>query len=400
MERVFEISQRLVRSVQLKHKRYLYKRICWQDRLIFIKGQRGVGKTTLLLQHIRETFPEGAPCALYVSLDNIWFNDNSIVDLADFHYKHGGTHLFLDEVHRYPSKKWEQEIKNIYDSYPDYNIVFTGSSLLQINHSVGDLSRRMVEYEMEGLSFREYLEFTDVVDIEPLSLTDLLASHQELETKIVSKVKILPLFDKYIKMGYYPFFLDSSEFSYGQRVERLVSTVIDIDVPAVENIEYESLVKMKRLLVILSEKAPFVPNIESLSRELQVTRNQLMRLLGLLSEGKIMRQVFESTKNTKNAAKPAKLLFNNTSVMTGLGLNPDTGTARETFAASMLAQAHDVKMAPAGDFLIDGKYTVEVGGKSKKFAQIADLPDSYIAADGIETAFGNRLPLWTLGMLY
>ena len=400
MERIFEISERLINSVSLKHKRYIYDRICWSDRLIFIKGQRGVGKTTLLKQHIKEAFNEGSPQPLYVSLDNLWFNGNSIVDLADYHYKHGGTHLFIDEVHRYPNKRWEQEIKNIYDSYPEYHIVFTGSSLLEINNRVGDLSRRMVEYEMSGLSFREYMEFTDTIALKPLPLTELLTSHREIASKIISEIKVLPLFQKYIHGGYYPFFLESSEFSYNQRVERLVSAVIDLDIPAVENIEYESLQKMKRLLVILAEKAPFVPNIDSLAKEIKVTRNQLLKLLGLLSDGDIMRQIFDATKNPKNAAKPAKLLFNNTSIMSGLGLNPDTGTARETFAVSMLAEAHNVKLAQAGDFLIDDKYIIEVGGKSKKFDQIADIPDSFIVADGIETAFGNRIPLWMFGLLY
>lgn len=400
MDRIFEISSRLIKEVEMKHFRFLLDKIAWEDRLIFIKGARGVGKTTLLLQHIKQTFDPASENALYASLDNLWFNDHTIIDLADYHYKHGGTHLFLDEVHRYPSENWQQEIKNIYDSYPGYNIVFTGSSLLEIDNRIGDLSRRVVCYEMPGLSFREYLGFRDILDYKKVSLEEIISAHRPLANEITTDLKILPLFEEYMAKGYYPFFLHSSEFSYSQRVERIVSAVIDLDIPSIVNIEYETLQKMKRLLVILSSLAPFVPNIENLSKKLKVSRNQLIKLISLLSEGKIMRQLFDASKNPQNASKPAKLLFDNTSIMTGLGLSPDTGTARETFMVSMLADEHKVSIPKNGDFLVDGKILFEVGGKKKKFDQIKDIPDSYVAADQVEIGFGNKIPLWLFGFLY
>jgi len=398
MQRIFEISARLSSKVETGLHRYLYNQIEWSDRMIMIKGARGVGKTTMMLQRIREA--GAADMYLYVSLDHLWFNEHSIIELADYHYKHGGTHIFIDEVHRYPRHNWEQELKNIYDSYPDYNIVFTGSSLLQLNSGVADLSRRLAVYELRGLSFREYLHFKGIADFPPCSLGQILANHMPLAAATAAGIKVLGEFEKYLTQGFYPFFMGSSAITYAQRVERLVLSVIDLDIPSVANVEYETLLKLKKLIVILSEQVPFVPNITKLSKDVGVTRNQLMKLLGLLSEAAILRSLYDPSTQPKSAAKPGKILFDNPSVMQAIGMTHHVGTLRESFLASMLSSAGKVYVAPKGDFLVDRKYTFEVGGKGKGFSQIAAEPDSYVVADDIETGLGNKIPLWLFGFLY
>lgn len=396
MERIYEISARLIESLDAPLHRYLYDAIVWSDRLIMIKGARGVGKTTMMKQRCKENGEKG----VYASLDQLFFNDHTIVELADYHYKHGGTHLYLDEVHRYPRPNWEQELKNIYDSYPDLRVVFTGSSLLQLNSKIADLSRRVAVYELRGLSFREYLNFTGNYGLSPVTLSDILSNHRALASKITSSIRVIGEFEKYLKMGYYPFFMDSSEFTYAQRVERLVLSVIDIDIPAVTAIEYETQLKLKKLLVVLAEQVPFVPNMTNLSRDVEVTRNQLMKFFTLLSEGAILRTLMDATTQPKRASKPEKILFDNPSVMQALGIINKAGTVRESYVASMLSYTGKLFAAKEGDFLLDRTYLFEVGGKGKGFSQIADKPNSYVISDNIETGIGNKIPMWLLGFLY
>lgn len=396
MERIYEISHRLVADLNTPHYRYLYHRIAWDDRLIMIKGARGVGKTTILYQQCKEKGEKG----LYASLDQLFFNDHTIVDLADYHYKHGGTHLYLDEVHLYPRPNWEQELKNIYDSYPGFHVVFTGSSLLRLNSKIADLSRRIATYELRGLSFREYLNFTGGYDLEAVSLHDILTSHATLAAGIVSRIKVIGEFEKYLKKGYYPFFMDTSDITYSQRVERIVLTVIETDIPAVTDIEYETQIKLKKLLVYLADKIPFVPNITKLGQEIGVSRNQLMKFFALLNEGSIIRLLNDDANTTKGVAKPDKILFDNPSIMQALGIFNKIGTVRESFVAAMLSAVGKIFAAKEGDFLLDRKYLFEVGGKGKGFSQIADKPDSYVIADDIETGFGHKIPMWLFGFLY
>ncbi|MDE6240671.1 MAG: AAA family ATPase [Muribaculaceae bacterium] len=377
-------------------RRYLYDKIAWSDRLIMIKGARGVGKTTIMLQQCKEQGDKG----VYASLDQLFFNDHTIVEFADYHYKHGGTHLYLDEVHLYPRSNWEQELKNIYDSYPALHIVLTGSSLLHLNSKIADLSRRVAVYDLRGLSFREYLNFTGNYGLAPINLPNLLNDHRSLASNISSQIRVIGEFEKYLKKGYYPFFLDSSEITYDQRVERLVLSVIDIDIPAITSIEYETQLKLKKLLVVLADQVPFVPNMTNLSRDIGVTRNQLMKFFTLLSEGAILRTLMDSTTQPKQAAKPEKILFDNPSVMQALGIVNKVGTARESFVGSMLSSEGQLFVPKDGDFLLNRQYLFEVGGKSKGFSQIADLPDSYVIADNIEIGFGNKIPIWLLGFLY
>lgn len=396
MWRIYEISNRLINNLDTSHYRYLYQDIAWNDRLIMIKGARGVGKTTMLYQQCREHGEKG----VYASLDQLFFNDHTIVELADYHYKHGGTHLYLDEVHLYPRHNWEQELKNIYDSYPGFHVVFTSSSLLRLNSKIADLSRRIAIYDMQGLSFREYLNFIGDYGFEKISLHDILKNHTILSSRIASKVKVVAEFEKYLKKGYYPFFMDTSDITYSQRVERMVLTVIDTDIPAITDIEYETQLKLKKLLVLLADMVPFVPNMTKLGKEIGVARNQLMRLFSLLNDGAILRTLNDEASTAKSVAKPGKILFDNPSVMQALGIFNKIGTVRESYVASMLSAWGKVHAAKEGDFFLDRTYLFEVGGKGKGFSQIADKPYSYVIADDIETGFGNKIPMWLIGFLY
>ena len=378
--------------------RYLYGAIDWSERLIGIKGSRGVGKTTMLLQHIRKTFPERSQ-AFYVSLDNIWFSSRSLTELVEYLYTHGVKYVFLDEVHRYP--QWVREIKNIYDSYPKLHIVFTGSSLLEIDNAQADLSRRVRMYHLYGLSFREYLELNNVATFPSLSLEGIIAKHERLAAEITSQITVLPHFEQYMQRGYYPFFVEtSSTESYWERLQRVISTIIENDIPAVEKVEYETLLKVKQLLMLLAQMVPFTLNVSSLCEKISVTRNQLIRLLKLLEKASLIRQLRSDTKGLKAIGKPDKILFDNPNVMHALGENADIGTVRETFFAMSMAQSHQIQQPKQGDLLVDGTYLFEVGGKEKGYGQIRNVENSFVVADGVEVGFGNKIPLWLLGFLY
>lgn len=398
METLFLAYNRRLEETECKFLRYLYSHIEWDERLIGIKGARGVGKTTMLLQHIKLTFPDRTK-AFYVSLDNIWFSTHTLMELTEYLYTHGVTHLFLDEVHRYGN--WIQQIKNIYDSYPKLHIVFTGSSLLEIDHAEADLSRRIRMYHLQGLSFREYLAINGIADLPAITFDGILIQHQQISSEIAAKLKVIPYFEQYTKMGYYPFHLEvSSAESYYERVQQVIATIIENDIPAVENIEYETLQKAKRLLVLLAQTAPFTLNISSLCDALSTTRNQLIRLLSLLHRSALLRLLYSDGKGLKSLGKPQKILFNNPNLMQALVSAADIGTVRESLFAAMMAHSHTIQYPQQGDLLVDNKYLFEIGGKNKGYSQIKDIPYSYVVADELEIGFGNKIPLWLFGLLY
>lgn len=389
--------KRLLSETSNDFRRFLYSEIDWAQHLIGIKGQRGVGKTTMMLQRIKDTDPNGEH-SFYTSLDNIWFADNSLIDLAEEMVKRGVSHLYLDEVHRLQG--WEQQIKNLYDSYPELHVVFTSSSLLVIDHSIGDLSRRVSMHTLPGLSFREYLAFEKHTDTEPLSLSDILYKHETIAPSISSVINVVPLFKKYMEKGYYPFFKSMRLNDYYSRLEQTVSTVIETDIPAVETkIDYETLIKAKRLVVIIASSLPYIPNISSLAGVMGTNRSQLLKLLDLLDRAGIIRQLYTSVKGPKSLVKPQKILLDNSSLMYSLEA-PMIGAARESTFASLLSYGHNVGFAKDGDFIVDGRYLFEIGGKGKGFAQIRNIPDSFVVADDIELGFGNKIPLWLFGFLY
>lgn len=402
MENLIRTSQRLVNLIDTSTHRYLFNHISWDSRQVMIKGARGVGKTTMLLQRIKEQFGLSEK-ALYASCDNMWFTDNRIIDLVEWHEAHGGTHLFLDEIHLYEGN-WHRELKNIYDSFPNYHVVFTGSSIIHLDAALADLSRRCIPYRLYGLSFREWLKFMNIADIGAIPLEELLTQHGQLAWSIINRIgnnKILPLFNQYLGKGYYPYFkTDSKLGDYYGRVERSVDTTIMRDLPAAERIEYETLYKLRKLLYIISSEVPFSLNVQALSQKIQVARNTVVRMFGLLDKGAVLRSIHSGWHSPKSIAKPEKVLFDNTDIMAALSNMNEIGTVRETFVASMLAPNHKLAESPAGDLMVDERLLFEIGGKNKNFSQIADIPDSYVIADDIETGLGNKIPLWLMGFLY
>ena len=397
MDILIQRFKKLLSCVKTDIHRFIYHEIDWDQPLIGIKGQRGVGKTTIMLQRIKEADPTGAK-SFYASLDNLWFAEHSLIDLAEDLIKRGVTNLYLDEVHRFPG--WERQIKNIYDSYPELHIVFTGSSLLVIDYSIGDLSRRASMYNLPGLSFREFLMFEGLESFKKLTLADILYSHETIAASMSSKFDVLSYFRKYISKGYYPFYKSMRIEDYYGRLEQTLSTVVDSDIPAVENrIDYETLIKAKRLIGIIAASQPYQPNMSTLAGLMATTRNQLLKLFELLDRAGIIRQIFTVTSSPKSLAKPQKILLNNTSLMCALR-SPKIGTERECAFASLLSVNHTVGFARQGDFIIDDRYLFEIGGRNKGFAQIKNIPDSFVAADDIEFGFGNKIPLWLFGFLY
>ncbi|MBQ7663721.1 MAG: ATP-binding protein [Bacteroidaceae bacterium] len=397
MDRIFKTYGRLLAETDLSFTRYLYDKINWDNKLIVIKGAKGVGKTTMLLQHILKNFPYKQK-ALYVSLDHIWFAQNSILDLAEYHYTHGGTHLFLDEIHKY--KGWQQEVKNIYDSYPGLHIVVTGSSMLRLEESLmGDLSRRHRQYSLEGLSFREYLELEQVAQLPILSLETVLNNHFMQASQITSKLKVLSYFEKYLESGYYPFYREEGD-GFSDRLQQVIDSIINIEIPAISNVEYDSVYKAKRLLAILAESSPYTLNISGLCNTLQTSRNNVLKLLDLMDKAALVRRLYSVDSGMNMLTKPEKVLFYNTNLMYCLTPKAEDGTMRETFLASQLAVNHQLSMPNRGDLVVDGRWLFEVGGKNKGFSQIKGINNSYVAADKIDIGHGNKIPLWLFGMLY
>lgn len=393
---LYDNYHRKIAKIDLRFKRYLYSQINWKARIISIKGARGVGKTTLLLQHIKENYEE-IDQTLYTSLDNLWFATHSLMDLVDWADRHGISRLYLDEVHRYEG--WFQALKNIYDDYPDMSIVYTSSSLLVLDNATVDMSRRQTSYILYGLSFREYLELEGIFNTEAIPLNDILMHHVRKAMDIVGSIKVTPLFEAYLSHGYYPFYRESME-DFPSRLRETVTVVIDSDLPSVENITYETLQKVKKLLMIISEHVPFEPNMSELWRQLSTDNESGLKMLYALNKAQVLALLTAKTKNYKSLTKPDKIFLGNPNLMHVLCPKVDKGNERETFFISQMRVLHDVSYPKQGDFLIDDKHLFEVGGKGKTFEQIADVPDSYLVVDDTEVGSGSRIPLWMFGFLY
>lgn len=398
IEEIIRVFNRRLTATPTEFHRYLFYEIDWEDKLIGIKGPRGCGKTTLLLQHIKQSFHgQELEKVLYVSLDNIWFADNKILDLVDFHYNHGGTHIFIDEIHYEP--KWQTMLKNMSDNYPGMYIVYTGSSMLEIDAHEGDLSRRQVMYEMRGMSFREYLEYEGVVKHERLTLEQLMDNHVEIAMDICSRTNVLGCFNKYLRKGYYPFYKAVRQ-GFDSRLLATVNQVIESDYPQIDDVTVATIRKTKKMLMVLSECVPQLPNMSQLYRELETDRNNGLKMLRALERGGLLLLLGSKAKSINQLSRPDKIYINNPTLMYALSPRADIGSVRETFFMNQLSQSHELSYPKAGDFLVDGRYLFEVGGKGKTFSQIKDIPDSYLAVDDTEIGRGARIPLWLFGMLY
>ncbi|MCF8363985.1 MAG: AAA family ATPase [Prolixibacteraceae bacterium] len=398
MEKIIEKYQRRIENTQTRFVRSLMDDINWNARLIGIKGSRGVGKTTLILQYIKLFLSHKIDETLYVSLDNIWFSENRFTDLADDFYKRGGRYLFVDEVHKYPD--WSVELKNIYDDYPEMKIVFTGSSLLEILNARSDLSRRAVVYTMQGLSFREYLNMQFDTKFDKISLDDIINNHPSVSRRIVAQLQPLKYFDTYLKKGYYPYFAEFDDLYYS-RIEEVVNMILEIELPQLRNVNIAWIPKLKQIMLIVAESAPFVPNISKLSQRVGINRETMLAYIWNLNQAHLLANVYRNASGISRLQKPDKLFLENPNLMYALGgFSTNQGNVKETFFVNQLKYRHKIEMAAKGDFLVDSKYIFEIGGKNKNNRQIKDEKNAYIAVDNVEYGTHNRIPLWLFGFLY
>lgn len=394
-QEIYQLSNQKIARTRLTFKRYLYPQVDWSDPLICLKGARGVGKTTLLLQKIKES--EERRTTLYVSLDSIWLDLKEVYQLVRHHSEHGGTRIVLDEVHYLEG--WQRLIKNLADDFPEMRIAYTGSSLLKLKVGSGDLSRRQREFHLNGLSFREYLAMEGIVEPAPLSLKEILANHQDIELEITSDIKILPLWEKYFKSGYYPFYRKYAG-GYSQRVLQTVNQVLESDWPSVEDVSVTTIRRARKMLRILARRPPQTPKMNELYAELDTDRKQGLKILNALVDAGLLIFFSSDRESLKTLSSPDKVFCDNPNLAYALAADADAGTARESWFVNQLRVNHEALYPKRGDVEVDGKWIFEIGGAKKGFEQIKDLPDSYVVNDGVEIGHGNKIPLWLFGFLY
>ena len=392
----YETSSNRIRETETAFHRYLYSEIDWSVRVLALNGQRGVGKTTMFLQFLKE-HPVDAETSLYVSLDTAWFDAREVYELVKYHVQHGGTRLFLDEVHYL--KDWQKLIKNLYDNFRGLQIAYTGSSILRMAEGQGDLSRRQVEYTLAGMSFREYLALEDVCRIDPVSLPELLQNHVALAENLTERMKVLPHFEAYLEKGYYPFSREDP-VHFADRLRQVVNQVLDVDLPKVEDVTPDTVRKIRKMLTILAASTPQTPKIATLCHDLGMDRKQGMKVLYALRRAGLLGLLAEDSDALKYLGAPNKIYCDNPNLMSVLTPRPDKGTLREAFFNNQVSVRNELSYPKRGDFLVDGSYLFEVGGAYKTFSQIKDVPGSFLAVDGTEVGRGNRIPLWMFGLCY
>lgn len=390
MQKLQATFDKLLRETTSTFHRYIYGRINWNARMIGLMGPRGVGKTTLILQYIKEQLPRTV--SLYVQAEDFYFASHRLIDLADEFARMGGKYLFIDEIHKY--KDWSRELKLIYDYHSELHVVFTGSSVLDIAKGAFDLSRRALTYEMQGLSYREYLQLFHHTYLPVYSLEQLLKHEVEIPDGF------LPLqhFADYLKYGYYPFGIDGNIDKY---ILQVVNATIETDIPQYAELTVATARKLKRLLAIIAQSAPFKPNMTQIAGQLEVSRNNIADLCALLEKSGLIGQLRISTHGIQGLGKVEKIYLDNPSLIYVLGEpNVEIGTVRETFFFNQTRMLGTVASSQISDFTIDDRYTFEVGGRKKKQRQLQNIENGYVVKDDIETGYGNIIPLWMFGLLY
>jgi len=398
MQQLFSTFYQQLNRVSTNFTRYLYTEIHWSNRLIAIIGSRGTGKTTMLLQHIKLNYPLNSGEVLYASLDNLWFSTHSLLYLADEFAKQGGKALYLDEVHNYSG--WSREIKNIYDSYPDMKVVFTGSSLLEVYKGGADLSRRAITYHLYGMSFREFLEYEYGIKQKAFSIEELILNHSKIARSIAENIKPIVAFNEYLRFGYFPFYKEDKEM-YHIRLLATLNTIIEVDLPATEHIDYYSVVKIKKLFAVLASLVPFTPNVTQLSHDIETTRLSLLNYLYYLEKAQAIMLLRKDSFGIKQMAKPDKVYLGNTNYAFALGgEQTNIGSVRESFFMNQMRVKNKVTFSKEVDFIVSDKYNIEIGGKNKTNKQLKGLENAFIVVDNIEIGFGNQIPLWLFGLTY
>ncbi|NIA20026.1 MAG: AAA family ATPase [Xanthomonadaceae bacterium] len=401
---VFDEQWRLTERVGPK-KRYLFQLIDWDLRCIGILGARGTGKTTIMLQRLKEAYGFSDK-ALYISADNPHFQGLNLLEFAREFKQQGGEVLFLDEVHKYPD--WSVHVKAIYDSLPDLKIVFSGSSLLQISQQKADVSRRAVIYHLHGLSFREYLDFSEGRVFQSVSLADLIADHRSLAASIAAGSTILKSFRNYLKAGYYPFFLEEPDV-YIFKLREVINHIVEVDLPLIHHIDSRQIAKIKKLIYLLATSLPFIPNMAKLAQATDISRPTLYSYLEHLQNARLLNLMHAQGRGYSKLAKPEKIYLENSNLMYAVSDRVHIGTLREIFFTNQIKNAlnlqpafleDSIELSHKGDFLVRGDLVFEVGGKNKTTSQIAGMDNAYIAADDIENGFGKKIPLWLFGFLY
>ena len=397
MENLLIKSNKKIQQINIKFQRFLLKKINFNNRLIAIKGARGTGKTTLLLQYAKLLLPKDGS-VLYVAMDDLFFYEHNLFELAELFVQNNGKYLLLDEVHKYPN--WSREIKLIYDDLPELNVIFTSSSILNIFKSESDLSRRTVSYILPELSLREFIELENGIRFPDYSLNNILENHAEIALEINKNIKPVYEFNKYLKYGQYPYFIEGLN-EYYQKILATIHLILEIDLKAIEDLDYNHIAKLKKLLYTIATSVPFIPNISKLSEKIEISRPFMIKALSLLEKAQLLKQVNKSNKGISHLSKPDKLYLNNTNLIYALAKqNAETGNLRETFFLNQVLVKHQVKLPKSGDFEVDNKYIFEVGGKNKTREQIKNLNNAYLVKDDIEQGINNIIPLWLFGFLY
>ncbi|MDX5337880.1 MAG: AAA family ATPase [Cyclobacteriaceae bacterium] len=398
METLLTRYQSLLSSVQLGFERSLSSQINWEARAIGLKGARGTGKSTLMLQQIKKQGDFSK--SVYISLDDIYFKKNTLLETSEKLYRNGIRYLYLDEVHKYHD--WQREIKNLYDFYPDLKLIISGSSILELQKSSADLSRRVLFYELTSLSFREFLELKYALTLPKFTLEEIQSNHISIAQTIKEKLDSpLSYFREFLEYGAYPYFKEGiADFSY--RLQQVVNVIIDYDLPEAKDISVNTQSKLKKLLFIISESVPFTPNISKLATQLETTRPILLEMLYLLEESRLVRNLRSASKGTSLLNKPEKIYISNTSLIHSFSITGrNQGNLRETFAIDQLQNAgYDVSFPKQGDFLVNETHLLEIGGVGKGSSQVSNVENHLIFSDDLEIGWGRKLPLFLLGFLY
>lgn len=386
---LYQTMNELVASASHEFKRYMHGEILWDARMLGLVGPRGVGKSTLLLQRIREQNGEGK--YLYVTADNLYFSNHTLVQLADEFVKENGSHLVIDEVHKYPG--WSRELKNIYDNHPKLHIIFTGSSVLDIMQGEADLSRRALMYHMQGLSFREYLELNHGIKARAYTLEEIVGG----KATVKGLEHPLPMLRDYLVNGYYPF---SCEPGYKQRLQQMVSLTLDIDIPQYADLRASTANKLKLMLSIIAGLAPYKPNMSNLASEIGVSKNNIQDYLAYLDRAGLVALLRDDVGGMRLLGKVEKVFLDNTNIMYALSEEkPNIGNVRETFFLNQMRVKNKVSASAVSDFKINS-LTFEVGGRNKGSRQVVGIDNAFIVKDDIEYAHDNIIPLWMFGLNY